>query len=431
MSGPSRLLPVLSLGGLLLGTLFAGLVLHADQTRPHDDVMAYLLSQPGVSVYLYDEGDLEDTFIVEGYVYDQPGAAYVLAGAKWSSNVVTYSMNDCPARLDCAGAHQAAREAVEAWDAVSGIDLIEVDPGQGEIGISWSDGFANPGRGGSRLDGPGGLLGYTYYPLPFLGERAGNVYLDPDEDWTLNDSPSGLQVHLKTVVMHEVGHALGMDHSYVREALMWANYAGVRGLHPDDVAGVQELYGTAGSDSTTGTAVFFTPYNDLNVRSGPGTGYARLGLLPAGTSVTVTGRNAEGDWLQIDSNGSTGWAAGWLGRIAGDINSLPVIGASAPDDQGSTPPTPTPAPGSPPVDLPVDALVEGVTLNTLRMRTGPDTSYPQVETVPYNITIPVYGRSDDSQWLYIEYSGQRGWVAGWHVSLNGSVNDLPAIAVAG
>lgn len=426
MFGSSRLLPVLSLAGLLLGGLFAVLILQSDQTRPHDVVMEDLLAEPGIAVYLYGEGDFSDTFTVEGYPYD-PGAPYVLAGVKWPTNTVTYSMNDCPANLDCGGAHQAAREAVEAWDAVSGINLIEVDPGQGEIGISWSDGFSSPGRGGSRLDGPGGLLAYTYYPIPFLGERAGNVYLDPDEEWTLSDSPSGMQVHLKTVMMHEVGHALGLDHSYVREALMWASYYGVRGLHPDDIAGVQALYGAPGSDSTVAAAVFFTPYNDLNVRSGPGTDYERLGLLPAGTSVTVTGRNAAGDWLQVESSGSTGWVAGWLGRISGDTNSLPVIGEPASEDQGET----APVPDSPSGDVPGDALMEGVTLNTLRMRTGPDTSYPQVDTVPYNISVAVYGRSEDSQWLYIEYNGQRGWVAGWHVSLDGLLSDLPAIAVAG
>src|SRR5690606_25291431 len=37
----------------------------------------------------------------------------------------------------------------------------------------------------------------------------------------------------------------------------------------------------------------------LNVRSGPGTGYAVIGKAAAGQTLTVQGRNAAGDWLQI------------------------------------------------------------------------------------------------------------------------------------
>lgn len=48
---------------------------------------------------------------------------------------------------------------------------------------------------------------------------------------------------LETVVLHENGHALGLDHSTVPEAVMFASYQELRrGLHPDDVAGIEFLY---------------------------------------------------------------------------------------------------------------------------------------------------------------------------------------------
>lgn len=46
---------------------------------------------------------------------------------------------------------------------------------------------------------------------------------------------------------HEFGHALGLDHSSVPEALMYPMYRFLEGspLHEDDVRGIQHLYGEA------------------------------------------------------------------------------------------------------------------------------------------------------------------------------------------
>lgn len=67
-----------------------------------------------------------------------------------------------------------------------------------------------------------------------------------------------------------------------------------------------------------------------NIRSGPGTNYAKLGAEPQGTALMVVGRNLAGDWWQVDSR----FGAGWVSDIAVapyKVESVPVTDSSLPD----------------------------------------------------------------------------------------------------
>ncbi len=55
---------------------------------------------------------------------------------------------------------------------------------------------------------------------------------------------------------------------------------------------------------------------DVNVRTGPGTGYARVGTLPAGTRVDL--RGCEDNWCNVRGAGLGGWvSANYLTNYVG------------------------------------------------------------------------------------------------------------------
>lgn len=75
------------------------------------------------------------------------------------------------------------------------------------------------------------------------------------------------------------------------------------------------------------TATVATTAGKLNVRSGPGTNYTILTKVNTGDELVVRGRNATGDWLQVQVAGATadtGWVAAQYVTFTGDMNALPV-----------------------------------------------------------------------------------------------------------
>lgn len=83
----------------------------------------------------------------------------------------------------------------------------------------------------------------------------------------------------------------------------------------------------------------------INVRSGPGLDYPIIDLLDSASTSAIVGKNAAGDWLEVDLDGATGWVYAPLVTTDGDLGAVAVAA-----DIPTPPPTveqPTPAPAEP------------------------------------------------------------------------------------
>ena len=91
------------------------------------------------------------------------------------------------------------------------------------------------------FDGKSGTLAHV------LRDPQGQIHLDEAEDWSemhkLNEDGT-LKTHLKTVIMHELGHIWNISHSRIPSAVMYGNYTGEKSIwQPDDLNAWAEVIG--------------------------------------------------------------------------------------------------------------------------------------------------------------------------------------------
>ena len=124
----------------------------------------------------------------------------------------------------------------------------------------------------------------------------------------------------------------------------------------------------------------------LNVRTGPGTSYTRIGTIRPGTTYAIVGEQF--GWYAINFEGQTGYVSGQYVRVSQGQPSAPSAGNTG---GGGT--------------------LEAVT--GLNVRSGPGLEHGRIGLIRPGTRYTIVGQQGG--WYAIEYNGQTGYVSGQYV----------------
>jgi hypothetical protein len=134
------------------------------------------------------------------------------------------------------------RNAFAAWAAVADIQFQQVaDNG---VAVNGAGAAGDIRIGAHVFNGPSGTLAHGYYPPPNGATVAGDIHFDVAENWSC--APGAGLIDIGIVALHEIGHAIGLNHEVTNTAVMNPFYnAAIAVPLVDDIKGATSIYGAA------------------------------------------------------------------------------------------------------------------------------------------------------------------------------------------
>ncbi len=196
---------------------------------------------------------------------------YTLLGPKWSDTTITWSLVGPQAAtfsrpaitsaIDTPFEQLQVTNAFSAWSSVSGLKFEQVaDVSSGAV-ADIRIGFADFTDGGKYAGSSGQMLGTAYSSWSGIYFKPGAMVVlqDPtfwawNTDSTGNATYKGTSVSAQQILTHEIGHALGLQHSDTPDDIMYELVSlQNRVFSADDINGIQALYGKPVNPTTPNT----------------------------------------------------------------------------------------------------------------------------------------------------------------------------------
>lgn len=204
--------------------------------------------------------------VIGGLAAPLTASAFVLGGTapgKWGSPTMgtgaTVSWSLMPSGTSCSqefagctitsfadampvGWQSAVNAAFAMWSSVANLTFVQVADDGAAFNTATTSGDIRLGL--HVFDGAFNILAHGYYPPVNGGSAAGDIHFDIAENWKIGLGGPGFDI--TQVLAHELGHALGLDHTGVANSLMNPFYSeAFYGPQADDIAGMQFIYGAA------------------------------------------------------------------------------------------------------------------------------------------------------------------------------------------
>ncbi|PIK48148.1 putative macrophage metalloelastase isoform X2, partial [Apostichopus japonicus] len=163
---------------------------------------------------------------------------YVVTSNRWNKASVSYRLSTFSNDMPVATQRALVQEAFRVWDAVIPLTFYESNGPVADINIGFFYGDHNDGRPFVE-----NVIAHAF--TPYYSDRSdslsGDIHLNDANKFSADANGDGLD--LLAVLVHEIGHSLGMDHSFQIDAVMYEKYGTLTRLTADDIAGVQSIYG--------------------------------------------------------------------------------------------------------------------------------------------------------------------------------------------
>lgn len=167
--------------------------------------------------------------------------AQTFAGARNCARMLPIQSLTKRALISRAVLREIVRRAAAVWSAAAPIRFREVDDAeQADIAIGAQDGARGVAFTNVSRDDRGGPVS----PL-----TKATICLDPSERWSAGFDGDPRTYDLPRVLVHELGHAIGLDHQGRDTGIMGYAYIEQRdiALAPTDIAALTRLYGPPAS----------------------------------------------------------------------------------------------------------------------------------------------------------------------------------------